>query len=42
MVQYIFENYSTYPKIDDVILIANAVVEIFDKLKDEQGGVVSL
>lgn len=42
LVQYIFDNYTMYPGTDDIILVSNAVVEIFDKLKDDQGGVVSI
>lgn len=42
LVFYIFENYTMYPKVNDIILVSNAVVHIFDKLKDDQGGIVSL
>lgn len=41
LVSYIFDNYSMYPTMDEIILVANATVEIFDKLKDDQGGIVS-
>lgn len=42
LVNYIFEQYSMYPNSDDIILVSRATVEIFDKLKDDKGGVVSL
>lgn len=42
LVAYIFENYSYYPTTDDIILVSNATVQIFDKLKDDQGGIVSI
>lgn len=41
LVWYIFDNYTMYPSTDDIILVSRAACEIFDKLKDEQGGVVS-
>lgn len=42
LVSYIFDNYSMYPTTNEIILVANATVEIFDKLKDDQGGIVSI
>lgn len=41
LVMYIFDNYTMYPSTDEIILVSRAACEIFDKLKDEQGGVVS-
>lgn len=41
LVLYIYENYTMYPNIEDFILVCNATVNLFDKLKDEQGGIVS-
>lgn len=41
LVGYIFDNFSMYPTVDDIILVSNAVVRIFDKLQDDRGGVVS-
>lgn len=41
LVNYIFEFYTMYPKWDEIVLVSRATVEIFDKLKDDKGGVVS-
>lgn len=41
LVLFIFDNYSMYPATDNIILVSNAVVQMFDKLKDDQGGIVS-
>lgn len=30
-----------YPTIDNIILVSNAVIQMFDKLRDDQGGIVS-
>lgn len=42
LVAYIFTNYTMYPATDDIVLVSNAAVQIFDKLKDHQGGIVSV
>lgn len=42
LVFYIFQNYSMYPKVDDIILVSNATVKFFDKLQDDQGDIVSV
>lgn len=41
LAQYIFQYYSMYPCTEDMILVSQATVEIFDKLKDDKGDVVS-
>lgn len=41
LVYYTFETYSMYPTAENIIQVSNAAVEIFDKLKDDQGGIVS-
>lgn len=40
LVFYIFDHYSMYPDVENIILVCNAAVQIFDKLKDDQGGIV--
>lgn len=41
LVLYIFENYTMYPSVDDIVLVSNAAITVFGSLKDEEGGIVS-
>lgn len=41
MVFYVFENYGQFPTVNEIILVSNALIRLFDKLKDDQGGIVS-
>lgn len=41
LVFYIFENYTMYPAVDDIIVVCNAAIKMFGSLKDEEDGIVS-
>lgn len=41
MVYYMFDNYGEFPPVNDIIHVSNALIQLFDKLKDDQGGIVS-
>lgn len=42
LVNFVFAYYTMYPNVDEIILVSRATVEIFDKLKDDKGGVVRI
>lgn len=41
LVYFIFENYSKFPSVDDMVLVSKAAVQLFDCLADDKGGIVS-
>lgn len=42
LVFYVFENYTMYPSVDDLVLVCNSAIIMFGSLKDEEDGIVSI